>query len=141
MDTFAKQLVDMVRQLPDEALLELVKNHLTGVTAAESPQRQTPRAPRTPATPAKPRRKRGKRRSSANRAKLEQSVLAFVHDSNGVAVSDVAAGVGEPKSRVAPVLRKLRDAGTIHQAGDRRFARYGKTKTIAEAASKRARKG
>ncbi|MEQ9318696.1 MAG: hypothetical protein RIF41_06030 [Polyangiaceae bacterium] len=28
MDTFAKQLVDMVRQLPDEAILELVKNHL-----------------------------------------------------------------------------------------------------------------
>lgn len=141
MDAFAKQLVDMVRQLPDDAILDLVKNHLDGVGAPEpSPRSSQSRTPQAPA-PTKSRRTRGKRRSSASRAKLEQAVLAFVHDSDGVAVSEVAAAVGAPKTRVAPVLRTLRDAGTIHQAGDRRFARYGKTKAIAKAASNRARKG
>ena len=138
MDTFAKHLVDMVRQLPDEAILELVKNHLeqgnrlgdSGVVVTSSP-----------APAKKPRAKaKRRRRSSAGRAKLKGAILETVNASDGVALSDVAEAVGAPKTRVQPLLRALKDEGAIHQAGDRRLARYGRTKAIAAAASKRARK-
>ncbi len=138
MDTFAKQLVDMVRQMPDEAILELVKNHLEqGNGVGDSGTVVT----RSPAPAKKPRAKaKRRRRSSAGRAKLKEAILETVNASDGVALSDVAEAVGAPKTRVQPVLRALKDEGAIHQAGDRRLARYGRTKAIAEAASKAARK-
>ena len=67
-------------------------------------------------------------------------MLEAVNASDGVALSDVAEAVGASKARVQPLLRALKDEGAIQQAGDRRVARYGRTKAIANAASKAARK-
>lgn len=139
MDAFAKHLVAMVRQLPDEAILELVKNHLEQgngigdegmVVTTSSPSAKKPRT-----------KTKRRRRSSASRAKLKEAVLQAVTNSDGMALSDVAEAVGASKTRVQPLLRALKDEGAIHLAGDRRFARYGRTKAIAEAASKVRRGG
>ncbi|MCA9617393.1 MAG: hypothetical protein KC731_00130 [Myxococcales bacterium] len=138
MDSFSKHLVEMVRQLPDEAILELVRSHLEhGNEIGET------RMATTSSTPAKKPRAEAtrRRRSSTSRAKLKEAVLQAVTNSDGMALSDVAEAVGASKARVQPLLRALKDEGAIHLAGDRRFARYGRTRAIAKAASKGARKG
>ena len=134
LNPFAKRLVDMVRDMPDELLLELVRDHLASADGAPAPR---------PPAPKSPRKRGGKRRGRGgkSRAALEAEVLAVVNAGGGVAVADVAAATGAPKPRLSAILRSLRESGAIHAAGDRRFTRYGKTKAIAAAASKKARKG
>lgn len=137
LDPFARQLVDMIRNMPDEAILELVRTHLgVGSTAAGT---TTTTAPAGRA--AAPKKRRRKRRTRGDRAALLDRVEAFVHDSKGVGLSDVAQGLGESKSRIQSALRDLKKAGRVAAAGDRRFSRYAADVKTARAASKRARNG
>lgn len=147
LNPFAKRLVNMVREMPDELLLELVRDRLAsaGDSDATSSNLRTSsvRASNAP-TSKVPKGKRGakkRRRGGKSRAALEAEVLAVVNAGAGVALADVAEAVEASKPRLSAVLRSLREAGAIHAAGDRRFTRYGRTKAIATAASKRARKG
>jgi biotin operon repressor len=141
---FAKQLVTMVRQMPDEPILQLVRNHLAGGGDLESSGWSgTGRAVETSAPATKPKAERTKkagRRSVADRAKLEQSVLATIVASTGVSLGDVAAKLGAPKSRVAAAIRALKESGKIKQGGERRLARYAKTQAAATKASRAAQR-
>jgi len=138
LNPFAKRLVAMVREMPDELLLELVKEQLG---AAGEPTRPSPKPKAPPSARKRGTKKRRSKGRASSRAQLEAAVVEVVERGEGVALADVAAEVGAPKPRVSAILRSLKDAGTIHAAGDRRFTRYGKTKAIARAASKTARKG
>lgn len=137
LNPFAKRLVDMVREMPDDLLLELVRDHLasTGdanLSPARGPAKSAPKRGRAA-------RKGG--RGKKSRSSLEAEVLDVVNRGDGLALADVAAAVGASKPRTSAALRALKASGAIHAAGDRRFTRYGKTKAIATAASKKARKG
>lgn len=144
LDSFARQLVAMVREMPDEVLLDLVRNHLEDGGATSRPPSK-PAAKAKANRTAKPRRqkatKKRTRSSRGDRTALLDNVEAFVRDSKGVGLSDVAQGLSEPKSRVQAALRDLKKAGRVASAGDRRFTRYGKDVKTAKAASKRARGG
>lgn len=124
MDAFAKQIVKMVRSMPDEALLALVRQRL-GVVGSK-PTVSKPSAGT-----------RGKRRNGSLEGKVHAAVVA---SPVGLSVSDIAGELGVPKGKVGPVLRRLRDQGHVAMAGTRRFARYGRTEAIAESASQGARK-
>jgi Mn-dependent DtxR family transcriptional regulator len=55
--------------------------------------------------------------------------------STGVSLGDVAAKLGAPKPQVTAAIRALKADGRIKQGGERRLARYAKTKTAATKAS------
>lgn len=57
----------------------------------------------------------------------------------GAGVSDVAEKFGITKPYASAVLRRLAKKGDLVMGGERRFARYGATAQVAEAASLRAR--
>jgi hypothetical protein len=147
---FAKQLVTMVRQMPDEAVLELVRNHLTNGgelnasgwsgngRSTGSGWTGTGRA--TSSKPKAARAEKTGRRSAADRAKLEQSVLATILASTGVSLGDVAAKLGAPKPQLAATIRALKAEGKIKQGGERRLARYAKTQAAADKASRAAQR-
>jgi hypothetical protein len=52
----------------------------------------------------------------------------------------VAAKLGAPKPQVAPAIRALKADGKIQHGGERRLARYAKTKTAANKTSRAARR-
>ena len=83
---------------------------------------------------------RAPRATSAARARIVAEVEKVVKASKGVSLSDVVAATGLNKNRAAAAIRTLKHAGKIHQAGDRRFARYAGNKKTAALASKAARK-
>ena len=164
-DAFQQQIVRMVREMPDDAILALVKDRLGGVAgsvgAAASPlveaaaTRRRGRPARAAATPAptkaaparreapakrKPGRPKKTAALSAERQEVLNSVERIVKSSNGVSASDVARQAGIPQTRAAAALKELKLAKRIFQGGDRRFARYAGDAKTAEQASLNARK-
>jgi hypothetical protein len=166
-DPFSAQLVALVRQMPDDAILALVKNRLdavagapvsTGATSTATPspsgrrrgrpRREAAAAPAPAKAPAKkeaaPKRRPGRPRKtaalSAERQETLNSVERIVKNSSGVSASDVARQAGIPQTRAAAALKELKLAKRIFQGGDRRFARYAGDAKTAEQASLNARK-
>lgn len=168
-DAFSAQIVELVRNMPAEAILALVKNQLGAVAAAAAPlqaaaTRRRGRPPRaaaaaapaaTPAAPAAkpaasskrgatPKRKPGRPRRSPAASQERQETLnnveRIVKQSQGVSASDVAKSAGIPQTRAAAALKELKLAKRIFQGGDRRFARYAGDAKAAEQASLNARK-
>jgi hypothetical protein len=166
-DAFEKQIVELVRKMPDDAILALVKDRLGAVasTAVAAPlvaaavtrrrgrparvAAPTPAAPVAPAAPAKraaapAKRKPGRPKKtaalSAERQEVLNSVERIVKSSNGVSASDVARQASIPQTRAAAALKELKLAKRIFQGGDRRFARYAADAKTAEQASLNARK-
>lgn len=164
MDAFSAQIVKFVREMPDEALLELVKQKLgvigamvgVGVGAgggrtdggrAGSPARaavtaaakkaKNKRAPVREAQRSAPARRVA---VSADRQTVLDNVERVVKASQGVSASDVARAAGVPQTRAAAALKELKLAKRIFQGGDRRFARYAGDPKTAEQASTTARK-
>ena len=153
LDPLSAQIVTLVRSMPDEALLELVRNQLNLGTA------QTPAASFRPAkplaavravravvaasAPAKKGAPKGKRRvgrqSSEARKQLRSTVERTVKSSKGLSASEVAKKVKAPQSRVAALLRDLKHSKRIFQGGDRRYARYAGDVRTAKQASLTAR--
>jgi hypothetical protein len=149
MDAFSAQIVKFVREMPDEALLDLVKQKL-GVLGAQvarhgrGAMRVVPMplsgrgkdkrsaVARSPARRAAP--------ASAERQGLLDSVERVVRASSGVSASDVARLASIPQTRAAAALKELKLAKRIFQGGDRRFARYAGDSKTAEHASTSARK-
>jgi hypothetical protein len=164
MDAFSAQIVKFVREMPDEALLDLVKQKLgvLGVSAgrrggrivpvslAVAPSRGRARGQvRGQADGAKGARSAAKRSRarprraappSAERQSLLDSVERVVKASSGVSASDVARLASIPQTRAAAALKELKLAKRIFQGGDRRFARYAGDSKTAEQASTSARK-
>jgi hypothetical protein len=165
-DPFSAQLAALVRNMPDEALVELVRGRLGGIVGAPvatgapataptpAPARRRGRPPRAaapPAPPAKapvkkeaPKRRPGRPRKtaalSAERQETLNTVERIVKGSSGVSASEVARQAGIPQTRAAAALKELKLAKRIAQGGDRRFARYAGDAKTAEQASLNARK-
>jgi hypothetical protein len=168
-DAFSAQIVKLVRDLPDEAILALIKNQLGSVTSASSLSTAAPRRRGRPpraavaavaaapvaakAAPAKKARKAraakatarpGRPRKtaalSAERQETLNAVEKIVKAGSGVSASDVARLAGIAQTRAAAALKELKLAKRIFQGGDRRFARYAGDAKTAEQASLNARK-
>ena len=157
-DAFSAQIVELVRRMPDEAILELVKNRLgMAPFSAFVPQRPNGSSRRALAkraaevAPAEPKSKRAaalkpkaptKPRAttaSEDRQSTLESVESVVKASTGVSASEVARAAGIPQPRAAAALKELKLEKRIFQGGDRRFARYAGDARIAETASLAAR--
>ena len=153
-DAFSAQIIELVRRMPDEAILELVKNRL-GMAPFRGLGQQHAREPRSRsahstaagtknnkrrARPATPRG--GPRRATAvsqERKETLDSVERVVKASAGLSASEVAKASGIPQPRAAAALKELKLEKRIFQGGDRRFARYAGDTKVAEAASLAAR--
>lgn len=165
MDAFSAQIVKFVRAMPDEALLELVKQKLgvlgaaagrsngrgkAAITMWPDPARVAAGASKATrgatkgkgAVAAKRRRPTAERRApvSAERQGLLDAVERIVKAGSGMSASDVAGSAGIPQTRAASSLKELKLARRIFQGGDRRFARYAGDAKTAEQASQVARK-
>ncbi len=152
-DAFSAQIIELVRRMPDEAILELVKNRL-GMAPFRSLTQQA-RAPRNRAARAAASGPKSKRRAtqatprggqprrttplSQERQETLESVERVVKASTGVSASEVAKASGIPQPRAAAALKELKLEKRIFQGGDRRFARYAGDTKVAEAASLAAR--
>ena len=140
LDPFSLEIVRLVRNMSDEALLALVRNQLASpqahAVAAVPSKLQT-----TSAKPAQKRSKatRGRRTSSKKQASLTV-VERAVKASGGMSASQIAAKTGIPQARVGGLCRELKEAGRIHMAGSRRFARYAGAARTAQKASVSAHK-
>lgn len=152
-DAFSAQIIELVRRMPDEAILELVKNRLgmapfralgqqsseprsrpaRGAAAgAKSKRRARPPAPQN----GQPRRATA---ISQERKETLENVERVVKASSGISASEVAKASGIPQPRAAAALKELKLEKRIFQGGDRRFARYAGDSKVAEAASLAAR--
>jgi hypothetical protein len=152
MDAFSAQIVKFVREMPDEALLELVKQKLGVIGAAVGRANARPSPARAAvtaaakkakgkATPARDKRRSARRAPAApDRKDLLDNVERIVKAGSGVSASDVAKAAGIPQTRAAAALKELKLAKRIFQGGDRRFARYAADAKTAEQASTVARK-
>jgi len=161
MDAFSAQIVKFVRAMPDDALLELVKQKLgilgagaarskgrgkASVTVWPTPARAASGAAKATkgkrAVAAKRRRPAAPRRApvSAERQGMLDAVERIVKAGAGVSASDVAKSASIPQTRAAAALKELKLAKRIFQGGDRRFARYAGDARTAEQASQVARK-
>lgn len=158
-DAFSAQIVELVRKMPDEAILELVKHQL-GAALGVSPLRNLARpvagrsgratravaesAKRAKRATASSKRRPGRPRKTANLSEERQETLnnveRIVKASSGVSASDVAKSAAIPQTRAAAALKELKLAKRIFQGGDRRFARYAGDAKQAELASTTARK-
>ncbi|CAN98132.1 hypothetical protein [Sorangium cellulosum] len=160
-DAFSQQIVNLVRKMPDEAILALVKNQLGAVTGEAplvppaAPRRSRARARAAGAVQSKtssvaakrgaaPKRRPGRPRkspaASAERQETLDAVERVVKASSGVSASEVAKQAGIPQTRAAAALKELKLEKRIFQGGDRRFARYAGDAKTAEQASANARK-
>jgi DNA-binding transcriptional ArsR family regulator len=155
-DAFSAQIVELVRRMPDEAILELVKNRLgMAPFRALGQQAHGRRAPAARAVEIEPVASKRKRAAPPRAAKAEkpgrpttlspdrkeilESVERVVKASNGVSASEVARAASIPQPRAAAALKELKLEKRIFQGGDRRFARYAGDAKVAEAASLAAR--
>jgi hypothetical protein len=150
LDAFSAQIVKFVREMPDEALLELVKQKL-GVLG---PGGKNHHRMAVQVVPAAIRGGKGSRveiakrsrsasrpiPASAERQELLDSVERVVKAGVGLSASEVARAAGVPQPRAALALKELKLSKRIFQGGDRRFARYAGDAKTAEQASTSARK-
>jgi hypothetical protein len=158
-DAFSAQIVDFVRKMPAEALLELVKQKLgapgasplrglaaasvrRGRTARAQPAESKPKRAAKSAKSAKSRAGRPRKTPAISQERQEtlNHVERVVKQSSGMSASDVAKAAGLPQPRAAAALKELKMAKRIFQGGDRRFARYAGDLKAAELASESARK-
>jgi hypothetical protein len=156
LDPFSAQIVQLVRKMPDEAILALVRGQLGVVTDEAAPvaavaqrklrgRRGRPKAAvKAPvAAPVAVKAKkvgRPKKRTSAARQRVLAAVERVVKAAKGLSASEVARATGIGQVRVATALRELKLNKRIHQGGDRRFARYAADPRTAEQASLDARR-
>lgn len=151
LDAFSAQIVRMVREMPDEAILELVKHQL-GAFLAPHAHANGSRLPPMDGRPKKKPDARGKSKGRGDprwarpivhqveREQMLDSIEQMVRASSGLSASEVAESSGIPQARAAAALKELKLAQRIYQGGDRRFARYASDAKLAEQASLTARK-
>jgi len=133
LDTFASHIVKLVRAMPDEAILALVRHQLGVATRATPPGEA--RVGRVAS-----RSRRQTRAASGNRETLLETVERLVKGASGLSARELAEATGVPQPRAAYALKELRQSKRIFQGGHRRFARYAGNSKTAELASLTARK-
>jgi len=152
-DAFSAQIIELVRRMPDEAILELVKNRLgmapfRGLgSRAHEPRSRSARSAaagaksKRRARPPTPRNGQPRRATAVSQERKEtlDNVERVVKASSGISASEVAKASGIPQPRAAAALKELKLEKRIFQGGDRRFARYAGDTKVAEAASLAAR--
>src|SRR5262245_51539301 len=135
MDAFSAQIVKFVREMPDEALLELVKQKLgvLGVSARHNgrgavrvlpvpvPSKAKGKRGVQAASARRPARPRRTVPASAERASILDNVERIVRAGSGMSASDVARSAAIPQTRAAAALKELKLTKRIFQGGDRRF--------------------
>jgi ribosome-binding protein aMBF1 (putative translation factor) len=140
LDPFSAQLVAFVRNMPDEAILELVRNQLAliapAASAATTPKKSKGSA--KAAKTAKPSAGKRQRLTRADKQQLLADVERVVKASNGLSTGEIAAKMKISQSRVSAAVRELKASKRIFQADNRRFARYAGDANTARAASDRA---
>jgi hypothetical protein len=145
LDPFSAHIVELVRSMPDEAILDLVRARLgTGSAAggfAGVSGAKRKRATRGGATGGAGTRRRGRRprATSEERTAFLVAVERAVKSSKGVSTRDLAKTLGRPPLHVASAVRELKAAKRIYQGGDKRFARYAGDPKTAKQASLNAR--
>lgn len=83
----------------------------------------------------KPGRAKRTRLSSRERDDVVERVASAVTASDGVSSGEVERLTKLTRSQVVAALRALKESGRIFMAGDKRLARYGATRAVAERAS------
>jgi RIO-like serine/threonine protein kinase len=125
--------------MPDDTLLDLVRNQLTVKDLQSLSTVVSKAAGSSLLTPtAKPIRKR--RATSAAKKQILTTVERAIKSSKGLSASEVAKQTKLPQARVTTAIRELKTARRIFQGGDRRFARYAGSAKTAKTASVFARK-
>lgn len=141
LDPFLAQIVNWVRSMPDDALLDLVRNRLGGSSGSSFTVAAPVGFKAAPANGRRgPRRKRRRRATSADREQYLLAVERAIKSSKGLSASEIVARTKLPKPRVQQAVRELKAAKRIFQGGDRRFARYAGDARTAKQASIEARK-
>jgi hypothetical protein len=119
--SFVAALATYVRSLPDDAILELVRQRL-GEGADRVGVQAKAAAP-------------GPRARATGGGDLLARVEDVVRGSRGMALAEVARALKESdKRRVGTALRTLRAQGRVACAGDRRGARWAGNQAVADAA-------
>jgi hypothetical protein len=160
---FAQYLIDMVRTAPDDVVLDLVMVYLqqrgsggrlpdltpppteeavpvidpAKLAGAIKTRPSRARAAREATRPSDRRRARLGR--DAREAQLADIERVVTERDEGVSRADVVEALSISAAEAGRGLKALTTAGRIHRAGERRLTRYGRTKAIAEAASKASR--
>jgi hypothetical protein len=143
LDPFLAQIVNWVRNMPDEALLDLVRNHLGGFHGGGRSGARAVAAFKIGPTNGRRGPRKVKRRRRATSADKEQALSAVeraVKSSKGLSASEIVSRTKLPKARVQAAVRELKHSKRIFQGGDRRFARYAGDAKTAKQASLNARK-
>ena len=138
LDAFSAQIVEMVRKMPADAILSLVRNQL-GSLGASVGRSVAFRAAARGSVGRGRGAPRGRRGPSAARSELLDAVEKVVKSGSGMSSSEIASAAGVAQPRVASALKELKLARRIFQGGDRRFARYAGDSKTANAASIHAR--
>lgn len=145
LDPFSAQIVKLVRQLPDAALLELVRNQL-GSVSTETTTESTGGALSVKKDSSRISGKkhgtvkRRNRQTKADKKAMLLQVERVVKGAGGLSASQVATKTRIAQTRVSAALRELKQAKRIYQGGERRFARYAGDLKTANKASNAARK-
>lgn len=130
LDPFAAQIATLVRNMPDEALLDLVRNRLNVHSSPSASSVTSSSVIRQVGKVA-----RRHRSTSADRVALLLTIEKLVHATPGLSSSEIASKTRIATPRVQSVLRELKHARRIFQGGDRRFARYAGDAQTAKQAS------
>lgn len=163
--------LDRIRNLPGDKFSQLVRAGMRDpavkavVAEALAEQLLTDIAPAPEVVrgrysePAPKKSRKAKRKAPAKKAapaaangaadggeqKIDESVekvREFIHAaSGGMSSTVIVKGTRLPKAKVQRALRVLKDAGVVHMAGERRFARWAKDRDLAITASVAARGG
>ena len=142
MNTFQTQIVKMVRDLPDDALLDLVRAEMGNGLAAKSAANGASRvrvAASDDNSPAKPKRARRPRKRAVYTPALAEKVLHAVKIARrGVSTGEVEEYTKLQRTMVQRALGELVGDKKLAQFGKRRFSRYATTKALAKKASLKA---
>lgn len=140
MNTFQAQIVKMVREMPDDALLDLVRAEMSSGKSLSFPPRAKAEERPTMATPRKRVRVRNVKAKAKRRAFDPKSTEKVLHAvkiaKRGVAIGDLEGYTKLPRSHVQRALGELLKGKRLFRAGDRRFTRYATTKAAAQKAAK-----
>jgi hypothetical protein len=115
-----------------------------GIASASSPTRV--RAARKPADRVAADRvavvsgsKKRQRLSRLDRDQVIERVASAIAGSDGLSSGEIEALTKLPRGQVVGALRTLKESGRIFMAGEKRLARYGPTRAVAERASQAGR--
>lgn len=127
LTAFEESLVNLVRKMPDEVLLKLIKNNL-GAEISESASKAAA-APKSQAPKPNNFSDINDKLTEVAKERMKK-IEGFISAHNGVATSEIVKGTGLPRSAVALTLMKLRTSGRIRMDGNRSTARYYKNNPL-----------